>query len=251
MEVKKYGIKGFDSNLKCRDYQYVIGVTYEDQNKPKLCSTGFHYSHTIEDCYKYYNKDKGNRYCIIEVLGETDLGIDKSCTNKIKIIRELNSDDFNKKISSEELAELCEYGFIIGGSLALKLQGFKIDRESYEIDLIIEKEKYDKIKDQIFIGYKKINRFSGMDSVKCFVGLLGLKYDILIGETKNKITVNKQGYNIELQNSNIIWEHKLRYALKGSLKHSEDILKNGINFQIIQEPKTPKKRFKIEDSLPF
>lgn len=33
--------KGFDENLKCRDFQYEIGKEYEETNA-KLCETGFH-----------------------------------------------------------------------------------------------------------------------------------------------------------------------------------------------------------------
>ena len=33
--------KGFDKNLKCRDFQYEIGKTYTE-DKAELCNAGFH-----------------------------------------------------------------------------------------------------------------------------------------------------------------------------------------------------------------
>lgn len=40
MAIKSY--KGFDKNLRCRDFQYKIGGIYEMDGEIKVCSRGFH-----------------------------------------------------------------------------------------------------------------------------------------------------------------------------------------------------------------
>jgi len=252
MTIKRFGIKGFDKNLKCKDHQYRIGETYTSDEKPVLCRSGFHYCQTLTDCYRFYSDGKDNRYCVVEILGDIDHGIDKSCTNKMKIIREVTKSDIdNKKASGEELSELCEYGFAIGGSTALRIHGFKIDRPNEEVDLVIEKSKYDQIKDKIFVGYKEIKRFSGMDSVMCYISIMGYKYDILIGETNSAVDRVVDDYSVRVQDANVIWEHKLKYALNGSVKHMNDIRANKIEFMLKPVIKKAQRKFDVMDDLPY
>ena len=56
------GYKGFNKNLKCKDYQYEIGKTYET-DKAKLCEEGFHFCESPLDVLRYYGNRNGNRYC--------------------------------------------------------------------------------------------------------------------------------------------------------------------------------------------
>lgn len=84
------GYKAFDKDLKCKDMQYEIGKTYELSGNLKMCINGFHYCETIADCYKYYPTTSNTRICEIEATGDIEKEIDKYCTNKITIIRELD-----------------------------------------------------------------------------------------------------------------------------------------------------------------
>ena len=45
--------KGFDENLKCKDFQYEIGKTYEEP-EAKLCEKGFHACEFPLDIFGYY-----------------------------------------------------------------------------------------------------------------------------------------------------------------------------------------------------
>lgn len=40
------GYKGFDSNFKCRDFQYEVGREYETDEELELCENGFHFCRT-------------------------------------------------------------------------------------------------------------------------------------------------------------------------------------------------------------
>jgi hypothetical protein len=89
METIK-GVKGFDKNLKCRDFQYEIGKEYETKEKPVRCtSNGFHFCENPLDVFRYY--DPTSRFC--EVEGGGDVSRDDSDTkisvSKIKIGAEI------------------------------------------------------------------------------------------------------------------------------------------------------------------
>ena len=64
--------KGFDKNMKCRDFQYEEGKTYTHPGTPKLCDEGFHACEVPLDCLKYYSPAEGSIYREVEMEGDTD-----------------------------------------------------------------------------------------------------------------------------------------------------------------------------------
>lgn len=85
------GYKVFNPDWTCRDFQYEVGKTYEMEGRPIICEKGFHFCKEAVKCFRYYSFDSDNRVAEIEAYGEIDEnGGDKYCTNKIKIVRELN-----------------------------------------------------------------------------------------------------------------------------------------------------------------
>lgn len=84
------GYKVFNPDWSCRGFQYEVGKTYEIDEKPRLCDVGFYFCKRIADCFNFYRFNSNNKVAEIEALGDidTDGGV-KSCTNKIKIVREL------------------------------------------------------------------------------------------------------------------------------------------------------------------
>lgn len=77
--------KGFDKELKCRDFQYEVGKEYEE-TKADLCSCGFHACENPLDVFKYY-EPASSRYCEVEMDEVSpELGNDsKRCSKKIRI----------------------------------------------------------------------------------------------------------------------------------------------------------------------
>jgi len=242
-----YGIKGFNEDLKCMGYQFSIGKTFEEDITPKLCGRGFHYCKTIKDVFSFYKNDGKNRFCLIEVLGKTDEGIGKSCTNKIKIIRELSKEEVSLGITDDfvakQMKEMCDKGFMIGGSMALKIHGYKIDRTISDIDLVT-KESDRSVTMSLFKGMKGLREFSSRDSICAFTGLFGEKYDILLNSEARGVKRSYMGYELEVEDEVQIWEAKLRYALNGMVKHMDDILKNSIVFKM-------NPRLTEDNKLPF
>ena len=69
------GFKGFDKDLKCRDYQYEVGKKFEEEGKIEACSNGFHFCENPLDVLGYYPPygEKGSsRYCIVKGSGNID-----------------------------------------------------------------------------------------------------------------------------------------------------------------------------------
>ena len=57
--------KGFDKDLKCRDFQYEIGKEYEEE-RTEICDTGFHACENPLDVFGYY-APADSRYCEVEL----------------------------------------------------------------------------------------------------------------------------------------------------------------------------------------
>ena len=81
--------KGFDKDLKCRDYQYQIGRT-EKEESAELCERGFHACTYPMDVFGYY-PPADSRFCEVELNGVTDeTGDDsKRCGTEIKVLEEI------------------------------------------------------------------------------------------------------------------------------------------------------------------
>ena len=90
--IKSY--KGFDKNLKCRDFQYEIGKKYEMDGEIKVCNRGFHACESPFDVFDHYTMID-SRFCEVEQDGnisKEDRGT-KICSSKIKIKAELKLAD--------------------------------------------------------------------------------------------------------------------------------------------------------------
>ena len=57
--------KGFDKDLKCRDFQYEIGKEYTEE-KANICSYGFHACEFPMDVFNYY-PPSDSRYCEVDL----------------------------------------------------------------------------------------------------------------------------------------------------------------------------------------
>ena len=80
-------------SLKCRNFQFAEGETYEVEGPSNLCSHGFHFCKDLVLTLEYYpidNEITENRYAEVEILGDLNWeepNKHKGVTNKIKITR--------------------------------------------------------------------------------------------------------------------------------------------------------------------
>ena len=83
--------KGFDKDLKCRDFQYEIGKTYEEPTA-ELCEKGFHACEYPLDVFEYYAPGDMSRYCEVDLDDVSDKKSNedsKRCGKKIAVKAEI------------------------------------------------------------------------------------------------------------------------------------------------------------------
>ena len=83
--------KGFDKDLKCRDFQYEIGKTYEEPTA-ELCEKGFHACEYPLDVFGYYAPGYMSRYCEVDlddVSHKKSNEDSKRCGKKIAVKAEI------------------------------------------------------------------------------------------------------------------------------------------------------------------
>lgn len=83
--------KGFDKDLKCRDFQYEISKTYEEPTAD-LCRSGFHACEYPLDVLGYYAPIYMSRYCVVDLDDVSDKKSDddsKRCGKKIAVKAEI------------------------------------------------------------------------------------------------------------------------------------------------------------------
>ena len=81
--------KGFNNKLQCREFQYKVGETYEEE-KAELCNCGFHACEAPLDVFGYY-PPADSRYCEVELedVSEKTSDDSKRCARKISIGAEI------------------------------------------------------------------------------------------------------------------------------------------------------------------
>jgi len=95
MEEKKIiAYKGFDENLKCREFQYEVGKEYEMDGDIKCCERGFHACESPLEVFDHYDM-LNSRFAKVEQSGEIDKeeSSTKICSSKIKVKAELKLAD--------------------------------------------------------------------------------------------------------------------------------------------------------------
>ena len=83
------GFKVFNPDWTCRGFQYEVGKIFEEDVEPSCCDRGFHFCENAADCFNYYSFNPDNKVAEVIAYGEVDTDGKKSCTNKIKIVREI------------------------------------------------------------------------------------------------------------------------------------------------------------------
>ena len=76
-------------NLK----QYTCPGKFEEEGELDVCGHGMHFCQTAADCFNYYSFNSENKVAEVIAYGEVRTDGDKSCTDKLEIVREIPWDE--------------------------------------------------------------------------------------------------------------------------------------------------------------
>lgn len=84
-----HGYKVFKHDWTCRGKQYTCPGRFIEEGKLEVCGRGMHFCQTAADCFNYYSFDSRNKVAEVIAYGEVVTDGDKSCTDKLEIVREI------------------------------------------------------------------------------------------------------------------------------------------------------------------
>lgn len=241
--------KGFDKDLKCRNFQYQEGITYSySDGNIVLCSRGFHFCATLKQTFSHYANNGKNKFAIVEVPDEAKklIGSDKGCSDTIKIVKVLTENEINTILIDEQrdyfdknvycldiVKELqSKYHLIIGGSVSLYLMGYPLNRKEKEIDFDIIMPYYQKLEMENSEIISDIEEFDGKSSGNDYTSTFALttkdgrflKLDVRIDNKTKYDVISYKDTKYKVCDLMTILEAKCRYAMEGNSKHKKDIL---------------------------
>ena len=92
-----HGFKVFRSDWTCspngNTKQYTCPGKFEEEGELVVCFHGMHFCQTAADCFNYYSFDSSNKVAEVIAYGEVQTENDKSCTDKLEIVREIPWDE--------------------------------------------------------------------------------------------------------------------------------------------------------------
>ena len=95
-----HGFKVFKSDWKCRDKQYSCPGKFEEEGGLSVCGHGMHFCENVADCFSYYNFDSNNKVAEVIAYGTVLKKGDKSCTDKLEIVREIPWDEVLRLVNA-------------------------------------------------------------------------------------------------------------------------------------------------------
>mgnify|MGYP000487879710 FL=1 len=87
------GYKVFDPDWTCSGKQYTCPGKFEEEGELEVCGHGMHFCQTAADCFNYYSFNSKNKVAEVIAYGEVKTNGDKSCTDKLEIVREIPWDE--------------------------------------------------------------------------------------------------------------------------------------------------------------
>ena len=87
------GYKVFNPDWTCSGKQYTCPGKFEEKGELEVCGHGMHFCQTAADCFNYYIFNSKNKVAEVIAYGEVKTDGDKSCTDKLEIVREIPWDE--------------------------------------------------------------------------------------------------------------------------------------------------------------
>lgn len=100
-----YGYKVFYSNWTCRPAgvkpkQYTCPGKFEEEGEIEICGHGMHFCTRLLDCFNYYSFNPENKVAEVVAYGDIKTNGEKSCTNKLEIVRELSWEEVLQTVNT-------------------------------------------------------------------------------------------------------------------------------------------------------
>ena len=115
-------------NFKCFNQEYKVGKTYTS-DRMKICKHGFHFCQKMDNVLNYYEPSSDFILLEIEILGKVETWVDKSVTDKLKVLRVIPFEEYTDSMKSRfPVYEYDERGNLIS---EIHPDGFKT---TYEYD---------------------------------------------------------------------------------------------------------------------
>ena len=92
-----HGFKVFRPDWTCSPYgntkQYTCPGKFEEEGGLNVCGHGMHFCQIAADCFNYYSFDSSNKVAEVIAYGDVRTDGNKSCTDKLEIVREITWDE--------------------------------------------------------------------------------------------------------------------------------------------------------------
>ena len=91
--------------------QYTCPGKFEEEGELDVCGHGMHFCQDAADCFNYYSFDSDNKVAEVIAYGEVRTDGDKSCTDKLEIVREIPWDEVLRIVNiGKNCTGLCNTG---------------------------------------------------------------------------------------------------------------------------------------------
>lgn len=143
------GYKGTNKDMKCRDYQYELGVQYNmpEDEEVELCESGFHLCLYLNDVFGYYRIGHGNRFFKVKALvrksDKNKYGTYEKYTDPCGFLHHADKHDkiaaksiiFESELTADEILERTEAGNLpdkykqmaINDSISQAITSYQVD----------------------------------------------------------------------------------------------------------------------------
>lgn len=105
-----HGFKVFRPDWTCspngNTKQYTCPGKFEEEGELDVCGHGMHFCQTAADCFNYYSFNSENKVAEVIAYGEVRTDGDKSCTDKLEIVREIPWDEGCESSILERIARV-------------------------------------------------------------------------------------------------------------------------------------------------
>ena len=92
-----HGFKVFNPDWTCspngNTKQYACPGKFEEEGELNICGHGMHFCQIAADCFNYYSFDSSNKVAEVIAYGDVRTDGNKSCTDKLEIVREITWDE--------------------------------------------------------------------------------------------------------------------------------------------------------------